>query len=965
MKLVSVKNAEDMYYSAMRERSKTGKAISEDEKLATLNIYRRMAGLEDATSAEQMFQKSIDNSSDSLKENMDAWSANSDNIGDFVDTYKTALSGARDDDMAQAGKLLDEQMQGELDSINSWSEARSKGLDIAQEKADDRFDARQERTEKRFEAKQEALDKKYEKKQKAFDKRWDNLMEQHDKKWEGRTDAINKMYDAKVKKIEDAIKAEEDAENKRQEIFEKEKTRLQRMASLANQNIDFNMAINSGNLDEAAKIGNNMQADISSWQTEDAAAASQTTSEKKVAGLEAQKDTVEAERDRRLKVIQQMEEVEKKQLEARKEREQEALNAQRDAANKALQVARETAAKKLQIERDAYNKGIQAQREALQKETQDKQKAVTKKYEAAKTAIENELATLKAFVPRNKKELDEQIKKIEAAYKKYGVNLKDKGDDWSKYIKDSLNRNVKVAAEQLKSKIAWDKLGKDVANEISQGAFGLTIGQFSKWVSTGELPKSGLNEKSGKNKSLDAHHEGGLIGYGGSGRTGYSGGRAHSEVDIRAKRGEFMMKDKAVQKYGTDFMENINSGKFGTGGIGGSDGMGLPGLLGAGMAGMMQALIQKGMQLGAEQAMSIGMFGTAIPGAAGIYGGINLSAEQLGNAATIIGVGKGMGATTNDLIVAIMTAMQESNIRNLHYGDRDSLGLFQQRPSQGWGTAEQILTPSYAAAQFFKHLLAMKGRNKLSLTEQAQAVQRSGFPGAYARWEAMAKAVVGATTFNALMGNGGFRRPVNGPVSRDWAHHSNLPRGTDFGVGVGTPVMAAMNGRVTTSKDLRGSGNGGYRSYGRYITIGNGLDSTLYAHLSQRGVSTGQTVRAGQLIGYSGNTGNSTGPHMHFETWRGGKDVPPGTFGIPGLAIGGKVKYDNTIANLHRNEAVLTAPLTAKLENGIDKIDSGSGNTYNFTINADAIKTEIDFEKVITRTLNKIEGNKGRSRVVK
>jgi hypothetical protein len=104
---------------------------------------------------------------------------------------------------------------------------------------------------------------------------------------------------------------------------------------------------------------------------------------------------------------------------------------------------------------------------------------------------------------------------------------------------------------------------------------------------------------------------------------------------------------------------------------------------------------------------------------------------------------------------------------------------------------------------------------------------------------------------------------------------------------------------------------------------------------------------------------------MHFETWRGGKDVPPGTFGIPGLAIGGKVKYDNTIANLHRNEAVLTAPLTAKLENGIDKIDSGSGNTYNFTINADAIKTEIDFEKVITRTLNKIEGNKGRSRVVK
>lgn len=966
MELMTVRQAEDGYNSSLRERSRVGIATSDAEKLNIMNMYRRSAGLEAATSLEQGFKKELDKSTDSLLENMDAWEANSDNIGDFTDAYKGVMSNTRDAALGQAEEIQNNQMQAEIDSINSRADARSKALDAAQERADDRFDARQDSTEKRFEKKQDQLDKKYENKQKSFDRKWDGIMENHDKKWENRTDGINRLYDARIKKIEDGIKAEQDAETKRQEIFEKEKTRIQRMASLANSQIDFNMAINSGNLDEAAKIGNNIQADLNTWQTEDTAASSQTTSDKKIAGLESQKTTVEAERDRRLKVIDQLEEAEKKQLAARKDREQEALNAQKEAATKALQNARELALKRLQIEREAYQKGIAAQREALQKETQDKIKYTQQKYEAAKRRIELELATLKAFVPRNKAELDKQIKSIEAAYKKYGVNLKAKGNDWSKYIKDSLTKNVNTAASDLKNKIAWDKIAKSIASEISEGAFGLTIGQFSDWISTGKLPKSGLNEKSGSNKALDSHHEGGLIGTGGSGRTGYSGGRAHSEMDIRAKKGEFMMKDKAVRKYGIDFMENINRGNVdpskGTGGIGG---MGFAGVLGAGMAGMMQSMIQEGIKLGASQAMMLGVDGTALAGDAGMYGGIGLSAEQMKNAATIIGVGKGMGATQNDLIVSIMTAMQESNLRNLNYGDRDSLGLFQQRPSQGWGTAEQILNPSYSASQFFKHLLAMENRSKLGLTQQAQAVQRSAYPGAYAKWEQMARGVVSATTFQALAGNSGFRRPVNGPVSRDYAHHSNLPRATDFGVGVGTPVMAAMNGSVTTSADLRGSGNGGYRSYGRYVVVGNGMDRTLYAHLSRRNVTAGQNVRAGQLLGYSGNTGNSTGPHLHFETWRNGQTIPPGAFGIPGLSVGGKIKYDNTIANLHKGETVLTSPLSSRLENGIDRIDSGGTNTYNFNINAESINTELDFEKIVTKVLDKKESNKGRSRVVR
>jgi hypothetical protein len=126
----------------------------------------------------------------------------------------------------------------------------------------------------------------------------------------------------------------------------------------------------------------------------------------------------------------------------------------------------------------------------------------------------------------------------------------------------------------------------------------------------------------------------------------------------------------------------------------------------------------------------------------GNYGGVNLSQEQLNNVEIINNVGRSMGASDRDVEIAIMTAMQESNLKNVRYGDRDSLGLFQQRPSQGWGTQEQVLNPEYSSRKFYEHLLAIPNRDQLSLTQAAQKVQRSAFPNAYAKWERMAAALI-------------------------------------------------------------------------------------------------------------------------------------------------------------------------------------------------------------------------------
>src|SRR3954471_5196893 len=112
--------------------------------------------------------------------------------------------------------------------------------------------------------------------------------------------------------------------------------------------------------------------------------------------------------------------------------------------------------------------------------------------------------------------------------------------------------------------------------------------------------------------------------------------------------------------------------------------------------------------------------------------------EQAQNAAVVAGVALQRGLPHHAVTVAIAVAWQESRMRNLDHGDRDSLGLFQQRPSQGWGTEAQVQNPVYAAGAFFDHLVLVPGWETGRLTDVAQAVQRSGFPEAYQQWEPMA-----------------------------------------------------------------------------------------------------------------------------------------------------------------------------------------------------------------------------------
>jgi hypothetical protein len=131
------------------------------------------------------------------------------------------------------------------------------------------------------------------------------------------------------------------------------------------------------------------------------------------------------------------------------------------------------------------------------------------------------------------------------------------------------------------------------------------------------------------------------------------------------------------------------------------------------------------------------------------------TAEQLSNAKAIVEAGKAMGLPPRAWVIAIATSLQESQLKNIGNlgaaNDHDSLGLFQQRPSSGWGTPEQIQDPIYSATAFYKGLVGVDGWQSLPLTSAAQKVQVSAYPDHYAKHEAQAGDIV-----NALYGTGPY-----------------------------------------------------------------------------------------------------------------------------------------------------------------------------------------------------------------
>ena len=199
-------------------------------------------------------------------------------------------------------------------------------------------------------------------------------------------------------------------------------------------------------------------------------------------------------------------------------------------------------------------------------------------------------------------------------------------------------------------------------------------------------------------------------------------------------------------------------------------------------------------------------------------------------------------------------AQEKQNLINQKKAERQAV---LERAMNDRDTAERAYNELMASSASITAMLQQRAAERAAA---AAAASQSGGGGGGATW---------------VQGTGQLAAPVNAPITSDfgWRIHPiygtrRLHAGTDFGVDEGTPVHAADGGVVVEAGWISGYG------YTVIIDHGNGM-STLYAHNSDVAVSPGQTVSKGQVVSYSGNTGGSTGPHLHFEVRINGEPTDP------------------------------------------------------------------------------------------
>lgn len=563
--IMSQKDALAAYNAELHEARVKGIELTAEEIARKKAHWLAAAGIEEgSTAAENFGDKALEAAfgvgvlADAAKEAADAAAGLMQvTADDLAGAQKDAMSGAMSDIFAEADRQFQDMQEKNLDSIRAGGDARQAAMQREGDLMEEDFDRRQGEMEWFWDVREQAMEDEWEAREEALEA-----------DAESRIDAEERYWDERIEGVEAAMEAEQKAEEKRQQIFENEQRRIDRMASSLNSNIDFNVALNSGDLDEAAKIANDSIAQQNSWSMEDQNRLASEASAARVDKLQGELEELQTLKDARLEEIKTVQEARKK-----------ALQEEAEAAKAQFNFLRALTAQQLDDEREASKKALDQRMEDDRKATESELKRIQTEQEAQRRAMEIELKTLQEFIPKNEAELRAHTEKVTAVYNKYGLDLQTEGGKWGAFVGDALRVNVESASIAMQTQIDWRAIAANIAQQIGDG-LGMTMQQVQDFLRTGVFPSTppvarvgpvlpgqstGASSANAAERRMGYQHIGGIVGGGGTGQRDRSGiplgaSPYSSEQMILAKKGEYLVNDKASRK-NRGLLDAINAGK--------------------------------------------------------------------------------------------------------------------------------------------------------------------------------------------------------------------------------------------------------------------------------------------------------------------------------------------------------------------------------------------------------------------
>lgn len=796
-----------------------------------------------------------------------------------------------------------------------------------------------------MQADQDATAKYWDNRKEAVSNEMDRRADALDAKWEKKKDGAEAYWDMRLERIDKAIEAEQKAEEIRQKIFDAEIARIKRLNDTANQNIDFNVALNEGNLDEAARVYNDTQASDTTFALEQARDKGTGASEKRVKRLEGKKENLEEARDKAMEAMDKREEAEKAHL----------------------------------------DRVTQMREDAVAQQAENAIAANDKMWEDDKKSFEKRLELFLKFTTSNKKELIKHMESVGLSYEDFEADvISPKSTTWGNYFGKALRERMRAAGMELKSDAMWEELGNAGVQGIMDAMGFANKAQFQKFIRTGEIdptlaiPATGKNGGSSANTNGDEflqgsdkirRHEGGWVDDKAGSRKGVAKnlkGTHPSEKVALLKKREFVVNEKAAAANG-DALEAMNSGEP----YGGAGGGGLAGFAAAAMAKALMLGITKNVQAKVNTAKAAAAQRSASGAYSGPIGSYTLpgvvpwgveAANYLGGKFGITSIG-GVGERSNmsdhptghaiDLMtsdVAKGDAIAAEAIRLANVLDATYMiwnGRIHSFDERGW---QPYSHPSGATDDTSMH----RDHVHISFAPTGKVGDLPKFTG-------------GGNTAGYTEGSGGWHRPLPAPYGFGSNTH-------DMGAPIGTPVYAVGDGVITKSTYITSGGSPGngkytapnglpYRSYGEVLTLSTGGAAVNFAHL-QPGSRVGLgPVKGGQQIARVGETGNAWGSHLHMDI--GGNEAAQQWLAARGISLSkgaANIRYDNTIANLHKGEAVLTEDINNKFKQGVDNFANGGNNEYNFFMKFDGNYDEDKLAAAIERKFKEAERRRPQSR---